>query len=58
MEEYQTTVFDSSARNKSMAGRIRRMTDRTLWALGCQWEHGAYEKTWHELDLEEPAAMV
>ena len=31
MEEYQTTVFDSSARNKSMAGRIRRMTDRTLW---------------------------
>lgn len=51
MEEYQTTVFDSSARNKSMAGRIRRMTDRTLWALGCQWEHGAYEKTWHELDF-------
>ena len=27
------------------------MTDRTLWALGCQWEHGAYEKTWHELDF-------
>ncbi len=51
MEEYQTTVFDSSARNKSMAGRIRRMTDRTLWALGHQWEHGAYEKTWHEMDF-------
>ena len=34
-----------------MAGRIRRMTDRTLWALGCQWEHGAYEKTWHERDV-------
>ena len=51
MEEYQTTVFDSSARNKSMAGRIRRMTDRTLWALGNQWEHGAYEKTWHEMDF-------
>ena len=51
MEEYQTTVFDSSARNKSMAGRIRRMTDRTLWALGCQWEHGNYEKTWHEMDF-------
>ena len=31
-----------------MAGRIRRMTDRTLQRLGCQWEHGAYEKTWHE----------
>ncbi len=51
MEEYQTTVFDSSARNKSMADRIRRMTDRTLWALGHQWEHGSYEKTWHEMDF-------
>ncbi len=51
MEEYQTTVFDSSARNKSMADRIRRMTDRTLWALGRQWEHGSYEKTWHEMDF-------
>lgn len=51
MEEYQTNVFDSSARNKSMAGRIRRMTDRTLWALGYQWEQGAYDKTWHEMDF-------
>ena len=34
------------------------MTDRTLWALGCQWEHGAYEKTWHELDFGRPPAAM
>lgn len=55
MEEYRTAVFDSSARNQFMAGRICRLTDRTLWALGYQWEQGDYEKTWHEMDFGRAA---
>ena len=55
MEEYQTSAFDGSERNKAMAKRIQRMTDRTLWALGYQWEQGGYEQIQHELDFGKNA---
>lgn len=48
LDAYKTTIFDSSARNKSMADRIKRMTDRTLWALSYQWDCGEYSTTKHE----------
>ena len=58
MEEYQTTVFDSSARNKSMAGRIRRMTDRTLWRLAVSGSMVLMRRHGTSLILEEPAVMA
>lgn len=41
-EEYGNTILKSSARNKYLAGRIERMTERTLWALGEQLKKGDF----------------
>ncbi len=41
-EEYGNTILKSSARNKYLAGRIERMTDRTMWALGEQLKKGDF----------------
>lgn len=41
-EEYGNTILKSSARNEYLAGRIERMTDRTMWALAKQLEKGDF----------------
>ena len=35
-EEYGNTIMQNSARNAYLAGRIERITDRTIWALAEQ----------------------
>lgn len=35
-DEYGNTVLKSSARNAYLAGRIERITERTVWALSEQ----------------------
>ncbi len=41
-EEYGNTILQSSARNQYLAGRIQRMTDRTMWALAEQLKKGDF----------------
>lgn len=41
-EEYGSTILKSSARNRYLAGRIERMTDRTMWALAQQLKKGDF----------------
>ena len=41
-EEYGNTILKSSARNQYLAGRIERMTDRTMWALSEQLKKGDF----------------
>ncbi len=41
-EEYGSTILKSSARNQYLAGRIERMTDRTMWALAEQLKKGDF----------------
>lgn len=41
-EEYGNTILKSSARNQYLAGRIERMTERTMWALGEQLKKGDF----------------
>lgn len=41
-EEYGSTILKSSARNQYLAGRIQRMTDRTMWALAEQLKKGDF----------------
>ena len=35
-KEYGNTIMASSARNAYLAGRVERITDRTIWALAEQ----------------------
>ena len=41
-EEYGNTILKASARNTYLAGRIERMTDRTMWALSEQLKKGDF----------------
>ena len=41
-QEYGNTILKSSARNQYLAGRVERMTDRTMWALGEQLKKGDF----------------
>lgn len=42
-EEYGNTIMSSSARNAYLAGRVERITDRTIWALAEQVKKGDFE---------------
>lgn len=50
-EEYGYTIFKDSARNKYLAGRIERMTDRTLWALAEQLKRGDFVPSGFEVSF-------
>ncbi len=50
-EEYGFTIFTDSARNKYLAGRIERMTDRTLWALAEQLKKGDFVPSGFEVSF-------
>ncbi len=41
-EEYGNTILHSTARNQYLAGRIERMTERTMWALAQQLKQGDF----------------
>lgn len=40
--EYGNTIMSSTARNRYLAGRVERMTDRTIWALAEQVKRGDF----------------
>lgn len=42
-EEYGNTILQSSARNIYLTGRLARITDRTVWALGEQIKKGDFK---------------
>lgn len=50
-EQYGYTIFKDSARNKYLAGRIERMTDRTLWALSEQLKKGDFTPSGFEVSF-------
>ncbi len=41
-EEYGNTILKSSARNAYLAGKVERITDRTVWALSQQLKKGDF----------------
>ncbi|ADL03632.1 helicase-exonuclease AddAB subunit AddB [Lacrimispora saccharolytica] len=41
-EEYGNTILKSSARNAYLAGKVERITDRTVWALSEQLKKGDF----------------
>lgn len=41
-ESYGNTIMGSSARNSFLAGRVERITDRTIWALAEQVKKGDF----------------
>ena len=48
-EEYGNAILKDSARNSYLVERVRRLTDRTLFALTKQWESGGYTETESEV---------
>lgn len=50
-EEYGNTIMASSARNAYLAGRVERITDRTIWALAEQVKKGDFEPTGFEVSF-------
>lgn len=50
-EEYGNTIMASSARNTYLAGRVERITDRTIWALAEQVKKGDFEPTGFEVSF-------
>ncbi len=50
-EEYGYTILNDSARNRYLAGRIERMTDRTLWALAEQLKKGDFVPSGFEVSF-------
>ena len=48
VEEYESSVLRSSARNEYMITRMERITVRTLWALCNQIKQGAFEPMGYE----------
>ena len=40
--EYGNTILQSTARNQFLAGRLERMTDKTIWALAEQLKAGGF----------------
>ena len=49
--EYGNTIMASSARNAYLAGRVERMTDRTIWALAEQVKKGDFEPAGFEVSF-------
>lgn len=50
-EEYGNTIMGSSARNAYLAGRIERITDRTIWALAEQVKKGDFNPAGFEVSF-------
>ena len=50
-EEYGNTIMASSARNAYLAGRVERITDRTIWALAEQVKKGDFEPAGFEVSF-------
>lgn len=50
-EEYGNTIMSSSARNAYLAGRVERITDRTIWALAEQVKKGDFEPAGFEVSF-------
>lgn len=50
-EEYGNTIMSSSARNAYLAGRVERITDRTIWALAEQVKKGDFEPVGFEVSF-------
>ena len=50
-EEYGNTIRSSSARNAYLAGRVERITDRTIWALAEQVKKGDFEPVGFEVSF-------
>ena len=48
---YGNTILGSSARNRYLANRIERITDRTLWAVGEQTRRGEMVPTEFEMSF-------
>lgn len=48
---YGNTVIYSTARDSYMATRIRRLMERTVWALTKQLEHGSFQPSEYELNF-------
>lgn len=50
--ELGSDVLGDTARNRWLAGRLERITDRTVWALGEQLKEGGYETDGCEIVFE------
>ena len=50
-QEYGNTIMGSTARNAYLAGRVERMTDRTIWALAEQLKKGEFEPAGFEVSF-------
>lgn len=49
--EYGNTIMESSARNQYLAGKVERITDRTVWALTEQLKKGDFEPSGFEVSF-------
>lgn len=50
-EDYGSAILKSSARNAYLAGRVERITDRTIWALSEQLKKGDFEPAGFEVSF-------
>ncbi len=50
-QEYGSAILKSSARNQYLAGRIERLTERTMWALGEQLKKGEFQPVGFEVSF-------
>lgn len=50
-QEYGNTIMSGSARNAYLAGRVERITDRTIWALAEQVKKGDFEPVGFEVSF-------
>ncbi|MFR4441064.1 MAG: PD-(D/E)XK nuclease family protein, partial [Hungatella sp.] len=50
-QEYGNTILQSSARNRYLAGKIERITDRTIWALLEQLKQGDFTPAGFEVSF-------
>lgn len=50
-EEYGNTILKSSARNAYLAGKVERITDRTMWALCEQLKKGDFTPAGFEVSF-------
>lgn len=50
-EEYGNTILKSSARNAYLAGKVERITDRTVWALTEQLKKGDFTPVGFEVSF-------
>lgn len=50
--DYGNTIMQDSKRNEYLINRLTDLTDRTVWALGKQLEHGEFEPDAFEVPFE------